>query len=72
MTAAFDREKAAHLCDELAAELAKLDSEPRSIQEAGGCLTMTKFLMEPMARNLRSGLYDCLVAGAERPNWMKD
>ncbi|KVM76502.1 hypothetical protein WJ61_09915 [Burkholderia ubonensis] len=72
MTDAFDREKAARLCDGLAAELAKLDPEPEHIQKVGGCLTMTKWMMEPMARNLRLGIYDCLVPGAERPQWMKD
>jgi hypothetical protein len=68
----FDAEKAARLCEELAAELAKLDPEPESIQKAGGCLTMTKWLMEPMVRNLRNGVYDFLVPGAVRPAWLID
>jgi hypothetical protein len=71
MTEPFDREKAARLCDELGAELAKLDALPDSIRKMGDVLSVTGFCMEPLARNLRSGLYDFLVPGAERPHWMR-
>jgi hypothetical protein len=68
----FDREKAARLCDELAEELAKLDPMPLSIQKMGDVLSTTKFCMEPLARCLRRGIYDCMVPGVDRPHWMKD
>jgi hypothetical protein len=72
MTAPFDREKAARLADELAAELAKLDAMPMWMQKGGDVLSVAKFCMPSLARNLRSGLYDMLVPGANRPAWMFD
>jgi len=56
------RERAASLADQLHAELAKLGDEPEHIQRAGGVLTLARFMLEPLARNLRDGLY----AGLER------
>ncbi|SAL03152.1 hypothetical protein AWB77_06721 [Caballeronia fortuita] len=72
MTAKFDRHRAARLADELAAELAKLQPMPMSLQKAGDVMTTVKFCMEPLARNLRGGLYECLEPGQEIPAWMKD
>lgn len=68
----FDAEKAARLADELRAELDKLGDEPDHLQRAGGVLTCAKWLMEPLARNLRGGLYSYLLPGAEFPAWMRD
>ncbi|WP_322009237.1 hypothetical protein [Paraburkholderia sp. J12] len=69
---AFDAERAARLADELQAELDKLGVEPDHLQRAGGVLTCTKWLLTPLARNLRSGLYGYLEPGAECPAWLRD
>lgn len=59
----FDREKAADLAEALSAELEKLRDEEPWVQEAGGVLTVARYCLESLPRNLRSGLYAGLEPG---------